>query len=404
MNKQCRILWLDDDFSTESTNYKAMSAHLRHVEDAFKNKGLVKPEIVTKVYVDEFLAEAKERINYWDVFIVDINGFDKVDERFKDPQDRMHKICRETKSCDVLRFCLTGQTHLSPNGNYDINTLSGVLEDCHFVPDDEVHKKPYWWKADSVSRMAKKIVELYDDEFGGYYLLRELCLYMNEADKDCIRRLAKWKKTGGREPFPDHGALRTALKDGVLQKALPNMFFCGEPHNFKFFEEKVDSKLKDSAIADWQRFPIAFLTVLNKECHSNSKIENPQLNEMIFNAVMIFADWLVGFLEKGNKNPLNHYVELPASSTIVENSNSDQSSSRLMTNTSVKDKIWIEKHYQRIGDCEISPKVMARCINSISSSVEVVEKTDNTDPDKKCICPYYATKISLKLKDKPYQK
>ncbi len=390
MERKCRILWLDDDFSTTSDKCRTMKMHESHIRKEFAEKG-VDVEIKTCVYVNDFVTMACDNNYTWDVFILDINGKEDENSLVDDPRDFMYKICKKTKSCDVLRFCLTGQPRLDPQSNTDKETLYDILEDYHFIPDTE-QNLPYWWKNGRIIDMAARIIELYNDEFGGYHQLRKLCDYMNEGDKAYIRQLAKWKLTDGDEPFPDHLSLRTAIKDGVLNNALPNIFFSGSEHNFNYFGENSKTKLKKKAIEDWQRFPISFLTVLNKECHSNKKFVTKLLNEMIFNSVIIFAEWLFDFLEKLKKASLEEYVNLPQTEAVPKEQSLESSS------TGICGKIGIGNKILYIDNCIIPSYLLAKSVNKTVSSIEVVENTKNPDTKNNFFYPLKATKIRFKNK------
>ena len=74
MSRICRILWLDDDFSTTSNNFNMMNTHIRHVKEKL-SKNNIEPIVEQCVYVNDFIARATEKANQWDVFIIDINGW-----------------------------------------------------------------------------------------------------------------------------------------------------------------------------------------------------------------------------------------------------------------------------------------------------------------------------------------
>lgn len=393
MSRICRILWLDDDFSTTSNNFQMMNTHVRHVKDKL-SKNDIEPIVEQCVYVNDFIARATEKANQWDVFIIDINGWrdEKASEKME-PKNLMYSICKETEKCNVLRFCLTGEPTLNPDkeGNEE---LCRLLEDNNFIADNET-ERPYWWKAGRVLEMAKSIIDFFNDEFGTYDDLRALCKFMTEEDKPCIRQLAQWKITNGVVEFPDHLSLRNALKDGVLTKALPGKFFCGSDHNFNYFKEDPKTTLKEAAIDDWLRYPISFLTVLNKNCHTNSKVDNQLLNEMIFNAVLLFANYVNEMAQKVNEDNLDEFVKIPSNKISQEQT--------IDTNVPYKEKyignIACDKYQtMSIGDCAIAPAILSNYINKFYGGVEILEYTENTYPKTKEIYKNTAKKIKINRK------
>ena len=390
MSRICKILWLDDDFSIASNNFNMMNTHVRHVKEKL-SKNNIEPIVEQCVYVNDFIARATEKANQWDVFIIDINGWrdEKASEKME-PKNLMYSICKETEKCNVLRFCLTGEPTLDPDKERN-EELCRLLEDNNFIADNET-ELPYWWKAGRILEMAKSIIDYYNDEFGTYDDLRALCKFMTEEDKPYIRQLAQWKITNGEVEFPDHLSLRNALKDGVLTKALPEKFFCGADHNFNYFKEDSKTTLKEAAINDWLRYPISFLTVLNKNCHTNNKVNNQLLNEMIFNAVILFANYINEMAQKLNEDNLEEYVKSPINQIAQEQvAITDEHPKHNYTGTIACDK------YQTmsIGDCAIAPVVLANYINRNYGGIEILEYSDNTFPKTKEIYKNTAKKIKI---------